>query len=105
MKRHVDILILVTCITKVRSSDLPLNFVGDFIANLGITDLTFVFGDTSIPDFSKIVFDMSIITRFKWIYHSGPESMNETLSEIMSMQITSSNSAIFFDGYELMPVL
>ena len=45
MKGLVDILFLVTCITKVRSSDLPLNFVGDFIANLGITDLTFVFGD------------------------------------------------------------
>ena len=104
MKGLVDILFLVTCITKVRSSDLPSNFVGDFIDNLGITDLTFVFGDTSIPSFSNI-FNMSIITRFKWIYHSGPESMNETLSEIMGMQITSSNSAIFFDGCELMPVL
>ena len=96
---------LAVCMNCARSSDLPLDFVGDFANKLGITDLTFVFGETNIPNFDDNFLNLSSIIRLKWINHSGPESFNDTINEIVGMQVTSSNSAIFFNGYDLQPVL
>lgn len=105
MKVPVHTLMLLTCVAIVRCNNLPLDFVNDFVRNLGITDLTFVLGDTNLPTIRNIFFNLSGLVRIKCITYCGPECMQETVNEILGIDISSSNSAIFFTGFDLLPVL
>ena len=101
----VRTLMFVTCITFVMGSDLPLDFVNEFVINMQITDLTFVFGETNLPVIRNIFSNLSRFGRIKCITHFGPEFMHETANELIGIDTSSSKSAVFFIGRELLPVL
>ena len=105
MKGFAQTQIFVAFISFACANELPLDFVDDFVGHFGMTDVTFVFGEDNMPFASEIFLNLSNIVSCKLINYSGPEFITEAVNAIMDVEITSSNSAIFFIGNDQLPLL
>ena len=97
--------VVVTYIAIVRSSKLPADFMVDFVSTLGITDLTFVCGESNLPAIRDIYFELSEAVSMRCITYLGTEFIQETSNEVLNLDMSSSKSAVFFTGYDILPVL
>ena len=102
---HLNTFIVTACIAIVRSSKLPADFMVDFVNTLGITDLTFVCGESNLPVVMDIYSELSYLVRMRSITYFGTELIQETTHDVLSLDVSSSKSAIFFTGYDILPVL
>ena len=102
---HLNTFIVTACLAIVRSSKLPADFMVDFVNTLGITDLTFVCGESNLPVVMDIYSKLSSLVRMRSITYFGTELVQETANDILSLDVSSSRSAIFFTGYDILPVL
>ena len=105
MDKWLGFFIVATCSAIVRSSNLPVDFMVDFVNTLGITDLTFVCGESYIPVVMDIYSKLSSLIRMRSITYFATELVQETANEVLTLDVSSSRSAIFFTGCDILPVL